>query len=64
MSLLSVPVILAGDRVMSSFGSREAGAPGRPGSATSRDAFVDANMLIRHLTGDPSGQAARATRLL
>jgi predicted nucleic acid-binding protein len=27
-------------------------------------AFVDTNVLIRHLTGDPPAQAARATRLL
>ena len=27
-------------------------------------AFVDTNVLIRHLTGDPPDQAARATRLL
>ena len=27
-------------------------------------AFVDTNVLIRHLTGDPPEQAARATRLL
>ncbi len=27
-------------------------------------AFVDANILIRHLTGDPPEQAARATRYL
>jgi predicted nucleic acid-binding protein len=27
-------------------------------------AFLDANVLIRHLTGDPPDQAARATRLL
>jgi len=27
-------------------------------------AFVDTNVLIRHLTGDPPGQAAQATRLL
>jgi predicted nucleic acid-binding protein len=27
-------------------------------------AFVDTNVLIRHLTGDPAHQAARATRLL
>ncbi len=26
--------------------------------------FVDTNVLIRHLTGDPPGQAGRATRLL
>ena len=27
-------------------------------------AFVDTNVLVRHLTGDPPDQAARATRLL
>lgn len=27
-------------------------------------AFVDANILVRHLTGDPPQQAARATRFL
>lgn len=27
-------------------------------------AFVDTNVLIRHLTGDPPNQAARATRFL
>ena len=27
-------------------------------------AFVDTNILIRHLTGDPPGQARRATRFL
>ena len=27
-------------------------------------AFVDTNVLIRHLTGDPPSQAARATRFL
>ena len=27
-------------------------------------AFVDSNILIRHLTGDPPEQAARATRFL
>jgi predicted nucleic acid-binding protein len=27
-------------------------------------AFVDTNVLVRHLTGDPPEQAARATRLL
>lgn len=27
-------------------------------------AFVDTNILIRHLTGDPADQAARATRFL
>jgi predicted nucleic-acid-binding protein len=27
-------------------------------------AFVDTNILVRHLTGDPPGMAARATRYL
>ena len=27
-------------------------------------AFVDSNVLVRHLTGDPPDQAARATRFL
>ena len=27
-------------------------------------AFVDTNVLVRHLTGDPPAQAARATRYL
>ncbi len=27
-------------------------------------AFIDTNVLIRHLTGDPSAQAGRATRFL
>jgi predicted nucleic acid-binding protein len=27
-------------------------------------AFIDTNVLVRHLTGDPPEQAARATRLL
>ena len=27
-------------------------------------AFVDTNILVRHLTGDPPGQAKRATRYL
>lgn len=27
-------------------------------------AFVDTNILVRHLTGDPAGMAARATRYL
>ncbi len=27
-------------------------------------AFVDTNVLVRHLTGDPSGMAAAATRFL
>lgn len=28
------------------------------------NAFVDTNVLVRHLTGDPPGLAARATRFL
>ncbi len=27
-------------------------------------AFVDTNILVRHITGDPPGQATRATRFL
>jgi len=27
-------------------------------------AFIDTNILVRHLTGDPPDQAARATRLI
>ena len=38
----------------------------RPGMREAREArmtaFVDTNILIRHLTGDPPGQATRATR--
>jgi predicted nucleic acid-binding protein len=35
--------------------------PGGDGALT---AFVDTNVLVRHLTGDPPAQAARATRYL
>jgi predicted nucleic acid-binding protein len=35
-----------------------------PGSDEALTAFVDTNVLVRHLTGDPRAQAARATRFL
>jgi hypothetical protein len=37
-----------------------------PGTRGSRavTAFVDTNVLVRHLTGDPPAQAKRATRFL
>jgi predicted nucleic acid-binding protein len=38
---------------------------GRPcGSRGSLTALLDTNVVVRHLTGDPPAQAARATRLL
>jgi predicted nucleic acid-binding protein len=37
---------------------------GGPVPARAVSAYLDTNVLIRHLTGDPPGQAARATRLL
>lgn len=43
------------------------GAPRNPASAGRRvpvTAFVDTNLLVRHLTGEPPDQAARATRYL
>jgi predicted nucleic acid-binding protein len=43
------------------------GAASHPTAAVGRDpltAFVDTNVLIRHLTGDPPEMAARATALL
>jgi predicted nucleic acid-binding protein len=43
------------------------GSPGDapvPGGDTTLTAFVDTNVLVRHLTGDPPAQAARATRYL
>lgn len=43
------------------------GAPadaGGAGEAARLSAFLDTNILIRHLTGDPSEQARRATALL
>jgi predicted nucleic acid-binding protein len=38
--------------------------PGGPGEAARLSAFLDTNILIRHLTGDPPGQARRATTFL
>jgi len=35
-----------------------------PGGDEAVTAFVDTNVLVRHLTGDPPAQAARATRFL
>ena len=35
-----------------------------PGGDEALTAFVDTNVLVRHLTGDPPAQAARATRYL
>jgi predicted nucleic acid-binding protein len=34
------------------------------GSAARLSAFIDSNVLVRHLTGDPPDQARRATALL
>jgi predicted nucleic acid-binding protein len=36
----------------------------RPGVGTPVSAFVDTNILVRHLTGDPPAMAARATAYL
>jgi predicted nucleic acid-binding protein len=33
-------------------------------SASSVSAFIDTNVIVRHLTGDPPDVAARATSLL
>jgi len=38
--------------------------PQRAGQASHLSAFLDTNVLIRHLTGDPPEQAARATAAL
>jgi predicted nucleic acid-binding protein len=35
-----------------------------PSDSEAVTAFVDTNVLVRHLTGDPPAQAARATRYL
>ena len=43
------------------------GSPGDaplPRDSEAVTAFVDTNVLVRHLTGDPPAQAARATRYL
>lgn len=37
---------------------------GGPGQESRLSAFLDTNVLIRHLTGDPPGQARRATAYL
>jgi predicted nucleic acid-binding protein len=39
-------------------------AAGVGGSAARLSAFVDSNVLVRHLTGDPPDQAKRATAFL
>jgi predicted nucleic acid-binding protein len=39
-------------------------AAGLGGSAARLSAFVDSNVLVRHLTGDPRDQAKRATAFL
>ncbi|MDO8209752.1 PIN domain-containing protein [Conexibacter sp. CPCC 206217] len=41
-------------------------APDAPGAwgAAALIAFIDTNVIVRHLTGDPPEQAARATRAL
>jgi predicted nucleic acid-binding protein len=36
----------------------------RPGRPIALSAFIDANVLVRHLTGDPPDMAARATAAL
>ena len=38
--------------------------PPRPSPVATLTAFIDTNVLIRHLTGDPPDMAARATALL
>lgn len=38
--------------------------PPDPGGDAALTAFVDTNVLVRHLTGDPPAQAARATHFL
>jgi hypothetical protein len=35
--------------------------PRGPGARQALSAFVDADVLVGHLTGDPPGRAARAT---
>lgn len=37
---------------------------GGPGEDARLSAFLDTNVLVRHLTGDPPGQARRATNFL
>jgi predicted nucleic-acid-binding protein len=45
-------------------GRGPASDPSRPCGAAALSAFVDTNVLIRHLTGDPPEMAARATAAL
>ena len=45
-------------------GSGIAHQPGAPRRAAALTAFLDTNVLIRHLTGDPPEMAARATAAL
>lgn len=45
-------------------GRGPASDPAGAGRGESMTAFVDTNVLIRHLTGDPPDQAARATHFL
>jgi predicted nucleic acid-binding protein len=45
-------------------GRNSAQHPARAGGAPALTAFLDTNVLIRHLTGDPPDVAARATALL
>ena len=45
-------------------GGRAAGDPPLESGHPQVTAFVDTNVLIRHLTGDPPDQAVRATRYL
>src|SRR5207245_5310987 len=43
---------------------RAAAHAGNPGEDARLSAFLDTNVLIRHLTGDPPAQARRATAFL
>jgi predicted nucleic acid-binding protein len=45
-------------------GRRPAPDPRRTRKEPALTAFVDTNVLIRHLTGDPPGMADRATKIL
>lgn len=45
-------------------GGGQASYPGGPGEDARVSAFLDTNVLIRHLTGDPPAQARRATSFL
>lgn len=45
-------------------GTTSSERPGRRATQTSVSAFVDTNILVRHLTGEPPQMAARATAYL